>query len=205
MQLRYREFLPALQHLPPVARLTGLLLDNNVTLEEFHQYSDRDQWHSLVKAAILHRAQHWYDVSDLQERLPTTGFVYRGQQHLRDDDLADLAGVAVQLRTDRLPGVPNAWEHHRCPLCGCDRGLNGAHLLQCDQLPPALTAARDELRAGAPLPTFAAQVLRCKPSVWARKSLCLGFKIIKVAQRAAQGYTPPCSPRSEVAGEEFLV
>ena len=58
----YREFLPALQHLPPVARLTGLLLDNNVTLEEFHQYSDRDQWHSLVKAAILHRAQHWYDV-----------------------------------------------------------------------------------------------------------------------------------------------
>jgi hypothetical protein len=201
----YREFLPALQHLPPVARLTGLLLDNNITLEEFHQHNDSNRWHSLVKAAVLCRAQHWHDVSGLQERLPATSFVYRGQQHLRDDTLADLAGVAVQLRTDRLPGVPNAWEHQQCPLCNSDRGLNGAHLLQCDQLPPALTAARDELRAGEPLPTFAARVLRCKPSAWTRKSLCLGFKIIKVAQRAAQGLTPPSSPRSEVAGEEFLV
>lgn len=69
-----------------------------VTLEEFHQHSDRDQWHSLVKAAVLCRAQHWYDVSGLQERLPAAGFVYRGQQHLRDDTLADLAGVAVHRR-----------------------------------------------------------------------------------------------------------
>ena len=178
---------------------------DNITLEEFHQHSDSGKWHSLVKAAVLCRAQHWYEVSGLQERLPNSGFVYRGQPHLRDDALADLAGVAVQLRTDRLPGVPSAWEYHQCPLCGCDRGLNGAHLLQCDNLPPALTAARDELRAGTPVSDFAAEVLQCKPSVWTRKGLSLAHKIVKVAQRAAQGSTPPSSPRSDVAGEEFLV
>ncbi len=71
----YREFLPALQHLPPIARLTGVLLDSNVTLEEFHQHGDPERWHALVKKAVLCRAQDWYDVSRLQARLPNSRFV----------------------------------------------------------------------------------------------------------------------------------
>ncbi len=200
----YREFLPALQHLPPVARLTGLLVDNNITLDEFHQYDDPSQWHATVKKAVLYRAQGWYS-SGVQARLPCSGFVYRGQPYLREDATADLAGVAVQLRADRLPGVPSAWEYQPCPLCGCERGLNGAHLLQCDILPAPLTAVRDQLRAGVSVQDFARQVLSCKPNEWTRKGLCLAHKIIKVAQRAAQASTPPSSPRSDAAGEEFLV
>jgi hypothetical protein len=201
----YREFLPALQPLPPVARLTGMLLDNNITLEEFHGHDDPTQWHALVKAAVLHRAQRWYDTSRLRQRLPNSGFVYRGQPYMREDTLADLAGVAVQLRADRLPGVPNAWEYHQCPFCGCDRGLNGGHLLQCSSLPVAVSTARDQLREGAPLEDFARQVLSCKKSDQTRKGLELAYKIMKTAQRAVQASTPPSSPRSEVAGEEFLV
>jgi hypothetical protein len=181
------------------------LLDNNITLEEFHEHDDPTQWHALVKAAVLHRAQRWYDTSRLRERLPNSGFVYRGQPYMREDTLADLAGVAVQLRADRLPGVPNAWEYHQCPFCGCDRGLNGGHLLQCSSLPVAVSTARDQLREGAPLEDFARQVLSCKKSDQTRKALELAYKIMKTAQRAVQASTPPSSPRSEIAEEEFLV
>jgi hypothetical protein len=201
----YREILPALQHLPPVARLTGVLVDNSVTLEEFHQHGDPEKWHALVKKAVLCRAQGWYDTSRLQDRLPNPGFVYRGQPYLRDDALADLAGTAVQLRADRLPGVPSAWEYHPCSLCGCEKGLNGAHLLQCDNLPAALAAVRDQLRAEESVADFATRVLGCEPSDWTRKGPELAYKTVKVAQRAAQASTPPSSPRSDVAGEEFLV
>ena len=95
--------------------------------------------------------------------------------------------------------------HHQCPLCDCERGLNGAHLLQCPNLPAGLVAARDQLRAGEPVADFARRVLRCEPSDWSRKGLQLASKIMKVAQRAAQASTPPSSPRSDVAGEKFLV
>lgn len=39
----YRQFLPSLQHLSPVARLTSILIDNNITLEESHSCVDPGQ------------------------------------------------------------------------------------------------------------------------------------------------------------------
>ena len=130
----------SVQHLAPLSRLTGLLVDNDITLEEFHQHGDRTSWHNTVKRAVLKRAESWYDTSAHSERLPNFSFVYRGREYLREESICELAPTAIQARADRLPGVPNAWEHHQCPFCEAKNGMNGAHLLQCESLAPCTLA-----------------------------------------------------------------
>ena len=200
----FKDLLPSLQHLTPLSRLTGLLVGNNITFEEFHQYRDRNAWHDTVKKAVLERAQSWYDTSAHRERLPNFQFVYRGRQYLREDSLCELAPTAIQARADRLPGVPNAWEHQQCPFCENENGMNGAHLLQCGSLPGSLLIARDQLRSSMSTRAFAMQVIGCKPCDLVVKGLHLAQKVFKAARRSVQGpASPPSLSQSDVAGEEF--
>ena len=113
----FKDQLPSLLHLSPLSRLTGLLADNNITLEKFHSYDDVEQWHKTVKVAVLQRAQTWYASSSHSQRLPNFGFVYRGLPYLREDLLCELAPTATAARADRRPGVANAWEYHLSPFC----------------------------------------------------------------------------------------
>ena len=87
----FRDQLPSMIHLAPLSRLTGiniftgLLLDNNIVLEEFHKYTNPDKWHDTVKKAVLDRAQQWCDASAHHQRLPNLFSVYRGAPYLRED------------------------------------------------------------------------------------------------------------------------
>jgi len=200
----FKSYLPHLQHLSPLSRLTNLLIDNNITLEEFHKYNNVDKWHKTVKKAVLERALSWYDVSAHGERIPNFGFLYRGQPYLRDDTLGELAPVAIQARADRLPGVPRAWEYHPCPFCGCDNGFNGAHLLQCDSLPLDLAASRDALRSLISVRAFAAKVITCHPSELVKKGLVFAQKVFKAARKAVLTSSPPASPLSEATDDELF-
>jgi hypothetical protein len=102
----FKTYLPSMQHLSPLSRLLGLLLDNNITLEEFHQYNDSVNWHETVKRAIMERAKHWYTKSKSYgahaQRLPNFTFKYRGRKYLREKYLNQLAPIAIEARADRL-------------------------------------------------------------------------------------------------------
>jgi hypothetical protein len=199
----FKKHLPSLQHLLPLSRLTGILLDNNITLDEFHEYKDREKWHEVVKSAVLERAKSWYNTSAHAERLPNFEFIYRGRPYLREEYLAELAHVAIEARADRLPGVPSAWEYNPCPFCECASGMNGAHLLQCESLPLTLKETRDALRGSLSVRAFTMKVLLCEPSALVKRALPFARKVLQAARRAVQGLTPPSSPQSDVAGEEF--
>ena len=203
----FKDQLPSMIHLSPLSRLTDLLLDNNITIEEFHKYTNPDKWHDTVKRAALKRAERWYDASAHHHRLPHLSFVYRGAPYLRDDFTCALAAVAIQARADRLPGVPRAWEYHPCPFCECDNGMNGAHLLQCTSLPAPLTAARDQLRStlfpSTSVQAFASHVLSCQPSDSVKEGLQFADKVFKAARKEVAGAIPPCSPQSDTAGDEL--
>ena len=201
----YKHFLPSLQHLAPISRLTGLLLDNNITLEEFRQHAGPAKGRKTAKEAVLKRAQSWHDDSAMKARIPSPGFVCRGRPHLREDPLAEVATTAAQARAGRLPGVPNAWEYHSCPFCGQDSGLNGIHLLQREELPRSLLVARDELLSSRPVGEFASEVISCKPNEFTKRGLCLADRVFRATRRAIRGSSPPGSPQPDVAGEEFLV
>ena len=206
----FRRYLPYLQDLPPLARLTEFLLDNNITLEEFHQVRDVNTWHNTVREAILTRAQSWYTTpSKHTERLPNFGFVYRGRDYLRKDKLCDLAEVALQARADRLSGVNSAWEYHACPFCHQGSGLNGGHLLQCDSLPSPLTERRNQLRGDLSVRAYTARVLTCAASSFSnpedlRRGLCFADKVFKAARKMCQ-VPPPSSQLSETAGADFEI
>ena len=161
-----------MQHLSPLSRLLGILLDNNITLEEFHQYNASENWHQTVRGAILERAKDWYTKGNRHtskstsygahtQRLRNFAFQYRGRKYLREKYMHELAPIAIEARADRLPGVPNAWEHNPCPFCEREDGMNGAHLLQCDSLPPSLATTRDQLRGSLSTRAFAMQVEVC--------------------------------------------
>ena len=205
----FKRYLPHLQDLPPLARLTELLLDNNITLEEFHQIRDVGTWHDTVREAILTRAQSWYNTSPHTERLPNFGIIYRGRDYLRKDKLCDLAEVALQARADRLSGVNNAWEYHACPFCHQGSGLNGGHLLQCDSLPSPLAERRDQLRGDLSTRAYTARVLTCATNSFSnpedlRRGLCFADKVFKAARKTCQ--VPPVSSQlSEAAGAELEV
>jgi hypothetical protein len=204
----FNKYLPSLQHLSPLSRLTGILLDNNVTLEEFHQHSSSVHWHALVKKAILERANHWYTGSasyaDHSQRLPNFEFQYRGREYLRAALLHELAPIAIQARADRLPGVPQAWLHNPCPFCECEDGMNGAHLLQCTSLPTGLATSRDQLRGSLSVRAFAVQVVTCDVTPLVKGALPFAQKVFKTARKAVQDSTPPSSPESDAAAEQFL-
>jgi hypothetical protein len=204
----FKQHLPYLQHLSPLKRLLRVLLDNNVTLEDFHRYNDPESWHTVVKAAVLERAKRWYTKSSSYgthcQRLPDFQFQYRGREYLRDELLHELAPVAIAARADRLPGVPEAWLHNPCPFCECDDGMNGAHLLQCEHLPTQLASDRDQLRGSLSVRAFAVQVINCDLTKLVKKALPFARKVLSTAQKAAQESTPPGSPDSDAAVEQFL-
>jgi hypothetical protein len=192
---------------PALKKSQPLLMHSNLRAllrENRHIHRDRNAWHDTVKKAVLERAQSWYDTSAHRERLPNFQFVYRGRQYLREDSLCELAPTAIQARADRLPGVPNAWEHQQCPFCENENGMNGAHLLQCGSLPGSLLIARDQLRSSMSTRAFAMQVIGCKPCDLVVKGLHLAQKVFKAARRSVQGpASPPSLSQSDVAGEEF--
>ena len=201
----FKRHLPHLQHLPPLARLTELLLDYDVTLEEFHRVRDVDKWHDLVKDAVLNRAESWYSASSHSQRLPNFRFVYRGQQYLRLANICQLSEVAIQARADRLTGVPNEWLHQECPYCHTDGGLHGAHLLQCDSLPDQLAQQRNQLRQDQSIRAYTSRVLVCDPSFSELKQgLCFAQRVLKTTRRACQA-PPPSSQTSDGDREEFAV
>lgn len=201
-QTWFKDQLPTLTHLSPLSRLTELLTDTNTTLEEFHKCNDADKWHDRVKQAVLQRACSWYNTATHSQRLSNFGFVYRGQQYLRDDDLGELATTALHARADRLPGVPSAWEYHQCPFCQGERGMNGAHLLQCESLPAPLTASRDQVRSSLSVRGFAVQVLNCEPCQLVKEGLHFAQKLFKHTRKAVQ-VVPPPSQQSDTAGEDL--
>ena len=196
----FKHYLPSLQHLSPLSRLTGILLDNNITLEEFHQHTNPETWHQVVRRAILERAKHWYTKSASygihSQRLPNFEFQYRGRKYLREEYLHELAPVAIETRADRLPGVPQAWLHNPCPFCKCEDGMNGAHLLQCENLPQHLTTIRDQLRGPLSTRAFAMQVVVCDLTPLVKKALPFARKVFNAARKAVQDVTPPSSPES---------
>ena len=129
--------------------------------------------------------------------------MYRGQPYLRDDLLCELAPTAIAARADRLSGVPNAWEYHPCPFCGCENGMSGAHLLQCENLPLQLASARDDLRASLPIRDFAVRVVSCQPTELVKRGLHFAQRVFRAARRAVRAPVSINSQQSEVAGDEF--
>ena len=204
----FKQHLPSLQHLSPLSRLTGILLDNDITLEEFHQYNNSDNWHEVVKRAVLERAKYWFTRTESYgkqaQRLPNFEFEYRGRNYLRAKYLHHLAPIAIEARADRLPGVPQAWLHNPCPFCECEDGMNGAHLIQCANLPTQLATTRDQLRGSLSVRALAMQIVVCDPTPLVKRALPWAQKVFKTARRAVQELTPPSSPESDAAAEQFL-
>ena len=143
----FREHLPQLTHLSPLSRLTTMLMSYGLSCEELY-LMDLPAWRRAVKQAVLHKALSFYEPKQTQTavRLPGFIFEYLGRQYLHHPRTSELAELAVQLRADRLPGVPQPYAYHPCPWCGHPRALNGSHLLQCACLPDALVEEREQLR-----------------------------------------------------------
>jgi hypothetical protein len=143
----FREHLPELTHLSPLSRLTTMLMTYGLSCEELY-LMDLPAWRKAVKQAVLHKALSFYEPKQSQtaNRLPGFRFKYLGRQYLHHECTTELAELAVQLRADRLPGVPRAFEYHSCLWCGQEEALNGQHLLQCPHLPAQLALERDQLR-----------------------------------------------------------
>ena len=78
-------------------------------------------------------------------------------------------------------------------------------MLQCEGLPSELSTSRDVLRSSLSVRAFAAQVVTCQPSELVKSGLVFARKIFKAARKAVRASTPPASPLSDAAGEEFLV
>ena len=108
------------------------------------------------------------------------------------------AQTAIELRHDRLCGVPSPWEHQPCVYCYLPRSLNGRHLLQCPCLPANLLEQRTLLIAEyypqLSLSHFVQATVACVGAqdddatsprlVFLRKSLALGRKIMRHARQA---------------------
>ena len=203
----FREYLPALAHLQPVSRLLSMILQYKSLRIQDVDCLKYEAWRTSVKKAILERAVTYYDTSNHQEYclFPQREyrFLYRGQDYLTNTHTTNLAQIALELRHDRLSGIRSPWEHHPCAFCQLQHGLNGRHLLQCQQLPPNLIQERveliDKLSPGMTLADFARSTVECvgahidgpgviSPSTDPRllflcKSLALGRKILRLARK----------------------
>ena len=173
-------------------------------------WMDYDQWRGAVKNAVLHRASTMYDVSHHSDYqlypAATYAFQYRGQSYTNHPLTTNIAQAAMELRHNRLCGVPQPWEDHPCPHCHQSRSLNGRHLLQCSQLPTTLLEERAQLiREYYPdltLANFAAATIACvgcddtrevglNPLIdfW-YKSVVLGRKIMRYTRKAVSNDPP---------------
>ena len=119
-------------YLKPLVRLNNVLTSYGLSCEQLY-LMDLPAWRKAVKQAVLHKALFFYEPKQslAAARLPGFMFEYLGRQYLHHDGTSELADLAVQLRADRLPGVPHPCEYHPCLWCSRARGLNGLHLLQC--------------------------------------------------------------------------
>jgi hypothetical protein len=199
----YRNYLPQLMHLEPISRLTSMVLRYEQLSLRDTDTLGQDQWKAAVRKAVLQRAKSYYDTSDFQHLAlfpyhQPYQFAYRGQQYLNCKSTIDLAQVAIELRHDRLSGVPSPWEHHPCVCCGAPGGLNGRHLLQCQDLPSNLSSERAQLIAESfpelTLADFAANTLACaadlsedsSPSDLRVDFLCKSLRFGRKAMRYAR-------------------
>ena len=199
----FRQYLPSLAHLQPVHRITSMVLQyRDLRLQDI-DCIEYDQWRRAVKKAILDRATTYYNTTAYSEYslFPDTTFCfqYRGQSYLNNRYTTNLAQTAIELRHDRLSGVPSPWEHKPCIYCSKPQGLNGRHLLQCLRLPANLSADRSQLiQASYPdlsLPRFALATTACVGArddanspllLFLCRSLVLGRKILRHARRAVR-------------------
>jgi len=127
-QVWFRHYLPHLAHLPPIARLTSMVLQYQGLRMRDADGMGQDQWKAAVRKAVLDRAKGYYDTYNHQYLIlypydKPYQFQYKGQDYLNSEYTIDLAQTAVELRHDRLPGVPSPWEYHPCVCCGEERGL----------------------------------------------------------------------------------
>lgn len=109
---------------------------------------DLPAWRRVVKQAVLHRALFFYEPKQslVATRLPDFIFEYLGRPYLHHPRTSELAELAVQMRADRLPGVPQPYIKHPCVWCHQASSLSGLHLMQCCQLPASLAQERESLR-----------------------------------------------------------
>jgi hypothetical protein len=200
----FRQYLPSLAHLHPINRITSMVLQySDLRLYDIDRL-EYDQWRRAVKTAVLARAATYYNTTDYSEYslfpCATYSFQYRGQMYLNNSYTTNLAQAAIELRHDRLSGVPSPWEHQPCIYCDQPQGLNGRHLLQCPRLPANLNEDRSQLiQASYPdlsLPSFALATTACVGAheddpgspllLFLCKSLALGRKIMRHARQAVR-------------------
>jgi len=149
----FRDFLPAMQHLYPVRRITSITLQYDDIHLDVLASDTSDQWHNRVRKAVAKKATTFYDVSKYQDRpmYPEQVYEFRkgGQRYVTNPDTLDLAQVALELRQHHLPVARNLlpWERHPCPFCGLQESMNGYHLLQCYQVPDDLSSERGAIIA----------------------------------------------------------
>ena len=198
------QYLPQLTGLQPVKRLTSMVLQyKDLQLRDI-DHMEYDQWRSAVKHAILARARSYFNTADYADYClfpqDTYRFQYRGQAFLNNAYTTNLAQHAIELRHDRLCGVPRPWEHKPCVYCDQPQGLNGRHLLQCLCLPANLSDERTQLIQGSypelSLPRFAQATVACAGAqgkdkgdpllLFLCKSLALGRKIMRHARSTVQ-------------------
>ena len=218
----FRDYLPALAHLPPVQRLTSMVLQySSLRLQDVDSL-DYDTWRGEVKQAVLDRSTTYYDTSNHQDYClypqPDYSFMYRGQAYLNNAHTTNLAQIAIELRHNRLTGVRNPWEHQPCVYCQQPEGLHGKHLLQCQQLPRNIMEERvkliDDHFPGLTIPAFACSVIDCvgadikDPGLFTPtdplllflcKGLALGRKILRHARKA---HHAALHPPEEPVGDE---
>ena len=200
----FRQYLPSLAHLQPVARLTSMILRyKELQLRDIDRLQYH-QWREAVKTAVLHRAETYYNTKDYSDYTlfpkSSYSFQYLGQDYLKNIYTTQLAQTAMELRHDRLCGVPSPWDHHPCVYCNLPCSLNGRHLLQCPCLPANLVEQRAQLLAefypDMSLSRFAQATVACvgaheetltnRQLDFLRKSLALGRKIMRHARQAVR-------------------
>ena len=213
----FRHYLPSLAHLQPINRLTSIVLCyTELSLRDIDSM-EYEQWRGIVKKAILKRSASYYDTSDLSDYClspqSSYSFQYLGQAYLKNAHITHLGQTAIELRHNRLCGVPRPWEHQPCMYCNLPRSLNGRHLLQCPCLPANLIEDRQQLitqfQPGLSLSAFAQTTIACAGAerddascprlVFLCRSLALGRKIMGHARRTAR-----LMAEAEQAAEEDL-
>jgi Reverse transcriptase (RNA-dependent DNA polymerase) len=198
----FREHLPQLIHLHPLRRLTNMVISYGLSCEQLY-LMDLPAWRKAVKQAVLHKALFFYEPKQslAAVRLPGFIFEYLGRQYLHHDCISDLADLAVQLRADRLPGVPQPYEYHPCLWCGRARGLNGLHLLQCSAMPSSLAQERQQLRAqldgATPLGTLANLLVACQTEEQAAQLTRQGLLFFRKTSQAVKKQLWTAATRDE--------
>lgn len=168
-----------------------MLVSYGLSCEQLY-LTDLPAWRKAVKQAVLHKALFFYEPKQslAAARLPGFMFEYLGRQYLFHECTSELADLAVHLRADRLPGVPQPYEHHPCPWCRCPRGLNGLHLLQCSAMPSSLAQERQQLRqrvnATTPLGDLAHLLVACRTDEQAAELTRQGLLLFRKVTQAVK-------------------